>query len=149
MFKRRTSPRRGPVPDVDRHRNALKSAFLRRALNRCLAGFHRNLALVVRISMAVLQTTRPGGVVRKADAAIAKNYLTESELQVLHRIVNLYIELAELQVLERNPMTMCDWIDKLDELLKASGRRMRPFAAAGHRAKLNMPGIGAALSLTR
>ncbi len=37
-----------------------------------------------------LQTTRPGGVVRKADAAIAKNYLSEPELQVLHRIVNLY-----------------------------------------------------------
>jgi len=71
-----------------------------------------------------MQTTRPGGVVRKADAAIAKNYLTESELQVLHRIVNLYIEFAELQALERNPMTMRDWADKLDEFLKASGRKL-------------------------
>jgi len=53
-----------------------------------------------------MQTTRPGGVVRKADAAIAKNYLTEPELQVLHRIVNLYIEFAELQALERKPMTI-------------------------------------------
>jgi hypothetical protein len=43
-----------------------------------------------------MQTTRPGGLVRKADAAIAKNYLTKPELQVLHRIVNLYIEFAEL-----------------------------------------------------
>lgn len=71
-----------------------------------------------------MQTTRPGGVVRKADAAIAKNYLTEPELQVLHRIVNLYIEFAELQALERKPMTMQAWIDKLDEFLEASGRKL-------------------------
>ncbi|ATB46261.1 virulence RhuM family protein [Corallococcus macrosporus] len=71
-----------------------------------------------------LQTTRPGGVVRKADAAIAKDYLTEPELQVLHRIVNLYIEFAELQALERKPMTMRDWVEKLDEFLKASGRKL-------------------------
>ena len=71
-----------------------------------------------------LQTTRPGGVVRKGDAAVAKNYLTEPELQVLHRIVNLYIEFAELQALERRPMTMRGWVDKLDEFLKATGRQL-------------------------
>ena len=75
-----------------------------------------------------MQTTRPGGVVRKADAAIAKNYLTEPERQVLHRIVNLYIEFAELQALERKPMTMHDWVDKLDEFLKASGRKLLDHA---------------------
>ncbi len=67
-------------------------------------------------------TTRPGGIVRKEDVAIAKNYLTEDELQVLNRIVNLYLEYAELQALERKPMTMRDWIAKLDEFLKVSGR---------------------------
>ena len=75
-----------------------------------------------------MQTTRPGGVVRKGDAAIAKNYLTEPELQVLHRIVNLYIEYAELQALERRPMTMRGWVDKLDDFLKASGRRLLDHA---------------------
>ena len=73
-------------------------------------------------------TTRPGGRVRKEDATIAKNYLTEDELQVLNRIVNLYIEYAELQALERKPMTMRDWITKLDEFLKASGRRLLDHA---------------------
>lgn len=77
-----------------------------------------------------LQTTRPGGLVRKDDAGIAKNYLTESELQVLNRIVNLYIEYAELQALERKPMTMRDWIAKLDEFLKASGRPLLEHAGA-------------------
>ena len=71
-----------------------------------------------------LQTTRPGGIVRKDDVAVAKNYLTEDELQVLNRIVNLYIEYAELQALERKPMTMRDWITKLDEFLKISGREL-------------------------
>lgn len=75
-----------------------------------------------------MQTTRPGGVVRKADAAIAKKYLTEPELQILHRIVNLYIEYAELQALERRPMTMQDWITKLDEFLKVSGRALLDHA---------------------
>jgi hypothetical protein len=75
-----------------------------------------------------MQTTRPGGVVRKGDATVAKNYLTEDELQVLHRIVNLYIEYAELQALERRPMTMQDWIDKLDEFLKTSGRALLDHA---------------------
>lgn len=73
-------------------------------------------------------TTRPGGIVRKEDTAIAKNYLTEDELQVLNRIVNLYIEYAELQALERKPMTMRDWIAKLDEFLKISGRQLLDHA---------------------
>lgn len=69
-----------------------------------------------------MHSTRPGGGIRKADASIAKNYLTETELQILNRIVTLYIEFAELQALERRPMTMRDWITKLDDFLKASGR---------------------------
>ncbi len=71
-----------------------------------------------------LLTTRPGRLVRKDDVTVAKNYLTEDELQVLNRIVNLYIEYAELQALERKPMTMRDWITKLDEFLKISGREL-------------------------
>jgi hypothetical protein len=75
-----------------------------------------------------LTTTRPGGIVRKDDVGIAKNYLTEDELQVLNRIVSLYIEYAELQALERKAMTMQDWITKLDEFLKISGRKLLDHA---------------------
>jgi hypothetical protein len=71
-----------------------------------------------------LQTTRPGGVVRKEDVSVAKNYLSADELQVLNRIVNLYIEYAELQALDRKPMHMQDWIAKLDDFLKISGREL-------------------------
>ena len=72
----------------------------------------------------VANIERAGGRVRKEDAAVAKNYLTEDELQVLNRIVNLYLEYAELQALERKAMTMRDWITKLDDFLKASGREL-------------------------
>ena len=75
-------------------------------------------------------STRPGGVVRKDDAAIAKNYLTENELQVLNRIVTLYIEYAELQALERKSMTMRDWTVKLDDFLRAAGRKLLDHAGA-------------------
>jgi hypothetical protein len=75
-----------------------------------------------------LLTTRPGKRIHREDVAVAKNYLTEDELQVLNRIVNLYIEYAELQALERKPMTMRDWITKLDEFLKISGRKLLDHA---------------------
>ena len=42
--------------------------------------------------------------------------------------MNLYIEFAELQALERKPMAMHDWVDKLDEFLKASGRKLLDHA---------------------
>jgi hypothetical protein len=69
-------------------------------------------------------TTRPGRIIRREDVSIAKNYLDEAELKTLNRIVNLYIEFAELQALNRKPMTMRDWIKKLDEFLKISGREL-------------------------
>jgi hypothetical protein len=71
-----------------------------------------------------LLTARPGKRIHREDVSVAKNYLTEEELQVLNRIVNLYIEYAELQALDRKPMTMRNWIEKLDEFLKISGRKL-------------------------
>ena len=68
-----------------------------------------------------LTTTRPGGIIRKDDVSIAKNYLTEDELHALNRIVTAYLEFAELQALNRRPMTMHDWITKMDEFLTWAG----------------------------
>jgi hypothetical protein len=62
--------------------------------------------------------TKPG----KAEAVIAKNYLSPEELNALNRIVTAYLELAEVQALNRQPMYMRDWIGKLDEFLRLSGR---------------------------
>ena len=52
------------------------------------------------------------------DAMIAKNYLNEKELDILNRIVSMYLDYAELQAIEEKPMTMKDWIEQLDYFLK-------------------------------
>jgi len=65
---------------------------------------------------------------RKADVGVAKNYLKMDELEVLNRIVNAYLEFAELQAMNRRPMHMRDWIAKLDEFLKLSDRNILTHA---------------------
>ena len=75
-----------------------------------------------------LQTTRPGGIIRKDDVKVAKNYLTAEELEALNHIVSAYIGFAELQAIGRRPMTMVDWIAKLDEFLKLSDRKLLDHA---------------------
>ncbi len=54
------------------------------------------------------------------DVIIAKNYLDDKELEMLNRIVSLYLDFAELQALEENVMTMSDWVNQLDYFLKMS-----------------------------
>ncbi len=73
-------------------------------------------------------TAWAGDKPRKADAEIAKNYLTEQELDALNRIVTIYLEFAEFQALNRKPMYMQDWIAKLDEFLRISDREILAHA---------------------
>ncbi len=54
----------------------------------------------------------------KQEAEIAKNYLTEPELNILNRIVTAFLEIAEIQALNQTPMYMKDWIEQLDNFLK-------------------------------
>ena len=51
------------------------------------------------------------------DATIAKNYLTNKELDILNRIVSMYLDYAELQAIEEKTMTMEDWVTKLNYFL--------------------------------
>jgi hypothetical protein len=82
-------------------------------------------------------TTWAGGTIRKADVSIAKNYLTAEEIDVLNRVVMAYLELAELQALNRKPMYMRDWIMRLDEFLKMTGREILSHAGTvSHEAAL-------------
>ena len=73
-------------------------------------------------------TTFPGDAPGKADVAIAKNYLGAEELTALNRIVTAYLELAELQAMNRKPMYMADWISKLDDFLRLSEREILTHA---------------------
>jgi len=54
----------------------------------------------------------------KQETEIAKNYLTEPELNILNRIVTAFLEIAEIQALDQTPMYMKDWIEQLDNFLK-------------------------------
>jgi hypothetical protein len=69
-------------------------------------------------------TNFPGKTLLKRDVEVAKNYLTEEELNILNRIVNAYLELAEVQALNRKPMTMIDWQQRLDQFLTMTGREL-------------------------
>lgn len=60
----------------------------------------------------------PQGRIQKADVSIAKNYLEEREIKALERIVTMYLDYAENQAARQIPMTMADWVEKLDAFLK-------------------------------
>lgn len=57
----------------------------------------------------------------KQETEVAKNYLKEEELNILNRMVSAYLDLAEIQALNRKPMYMNSWIEKLDEFIKITG----------------------------
>lgn len=58
------------------------------------------------------------------ETEIAKNYLNENELNILNRMVTAYLELAELQALNQKPMYMSDWVERLNDFLKMTGREI-------------------------
>lgn len=64
----------------------------------------------------------PDGKIVKTDVAVAKNYLTEAELESLGRIVNAYLDLAEDRAKRHILMTMEDWAKRLDKFLEADER---------------------------
>lgn len=75
-------------------------------------------------------TNFPGKNLLKRDIEVAKNYLNEEELNILNRIVNAYLELAEVQALNRQPMTMADWQQRLDQFLTMTGRELLTHAGS-------------------
>ena len=64
----------------------------------------------------------PNGKIVKTDVTIAKNYLKESELESLGRIVNAFLELAEDRAKRHIPMTMEDWATRIDKFLDSDDR---------------------------
>jgi hypothetical protein len=73
-------------------------------------------------------TTWAGSRPRRTDVGFAKNYLTHQEIETLNLIVSAYLDFAELQARSRKPMTMSEWIAKLDSFLKLSDRDLLTHA---------------------
>ena len=67
-------------------------------------------------------TSWSGKQIRRADTEIAKNYLTQPELDALNKIVSAYLDIAEVRALEHEPMYMKDWLETIDDYLKMTRR---------------------------
>lgn len=77
-----------------------------------------------------LQTWKdsPNGKIQEFDVIVAKNYLTEEELSAMARIVNAYLDLAELRAEEQVPMTMEDWAEQFEGILRLSKKEILTHA---------------------
>ena len=65
----------------------------------------------------------PTGKVQKFDVSVVKNYLSESEIQQLQRLVSAYLDLAEDMAMRQIPMTMEDWESRLNRFIEATDRQ--------------------------
>ena len=81
----------------------------------------------------------PDGKILKADVTVAKNYLSETEMHYLERIVSLYLDYAELQAERKIPMSMEDWAKRLDGFLEFNGNELLtgPGKISAEQAKLH------------
>ena len=81
----------------------------------------------------------PDGKIVKSDVIIAKNYLSEKEMNYLERIVSLYLDYAELQAERHIPMSMEDWAKRLDGFLEFNGNEILtgPGKISAEQAKLH------------
>lgn len=70
----------------------------------------------------------PKGKIQKFDVRVAKNYLSESEMAQLTRLVNAYLDVAEDMALRKIPMTMQDWETRLNKFIEATDRKILQVA---------------------
>ena len=64
----------------------------------------------------------PTGKIQKFDVVVAKNYLTQNEIQQLQRLVSAYLDIAESMALRQIPLTMEDWENRLNKFIEATDR---------------------------
>lgn len=68
--------------------------------------------------------------IHRSDVEIAKNYLTEQELDALNKIVTAYLDIAEVHALNKEPMYMKDWLETIDDYLRMTRRDI--LTSSGH-----------------
>ncbi len=78
--------------------------------------FQRSNASLPFMGLTAFKGKKP----TKQEIGIAKNYLSEEELAVLNRLVSAYLDIAEINAMQRKPMQMKDWIEVLDGFIKMS-----------------------------
>ena len=104
--------------------NELTKQFFKTVQNKMHYAVHGNTAAEVIYNRVdsnkenIGLTNFKGDMPTKAETEVAKNYLTEKELQILNRMVSAYLDVAEINALSMHAMTMNDWTNELDSFLK-------------------------------
>jgi hypothetical protein len=111
-------------------RTDLTKHFFATVQNKLHYAVHENTAAEVIYKRVdnekpmVGMTNFRGDYITKDDVKIAKNYLTEIELKRLNLLVSQFLDFAEFQALEQNPMSMAEWVQALDNQIIAHKRKL-------------------------
>ena len=115
-------------------RSAESVAFFKMVQNKLHYAAHGHTAAEVIYERADADkpfmglTTFSGDFTKAKDIGIAKNYLTEEELRVLNQMVSGYFDFAEVQAIRHRPMYMSDYVEQLDNILRATGEEVLTHA---------------------
>ena len=115
-------------------RSAESVAFFKMVQNKLHYAAHGHTAAEVIYERADADkpfmglTTFSGDFPTAKDIGIAKNYLTEEELRILNQMVSGYFDFAEVQAIRHRPMYMSDYVEQLDNILRATGEEVLTHA---------------------
>ncbi|MCI6479661.1 MAG: virulence RhuM family protein [Candidatus Treponema excrementipullorum] len=105
-------------------------AFFKQVQNKMHWAAHKHTAAEIIYERADSEkqnmglTSWSGKEIKKTDVEVAKNYLSESELDALNKIVTAYLDIAEVRALDHEPMYMKDWLETIDDYLKMTRREI-------------------------
>ena len=111
-------------------KSAESIAFFKMVQNKLHYAAHGNTAAEVIYNRADSEkefmglTAFTGDFPTKKDIAVAKNYLSETELKVLNNLVSAYFDLAEINAMEHKTMHMSDYVEQLDRILSGTGKEI-------------------------
>ena len=121
--------------DYDPHAEA-SVRFFKLVQNKMHWAAHKHTAAEVIYQRADAEkenmglTSWSGDTIHRSDVEVAKNYLTEAELDALNKIVTAYLDIAEVHALNQEPMYMKDWLETIDDYLKMTRRDI--LTTSGH-----------------
>ena len=124
-----TEGNRQVTRNIDYDPNAEDSIqFFKQVQNKMHWAAHRHTAAEIVYQRADAEkenmglTSWEGKRIKRSDTEIAKNYLTQTELDALNKIVSAYLDIAEVRALAHEPMYMKDWLETIDDYLKMTRR---------------------------
>ena len=113
--------------DYDPHAES-SVLFFKQVQNKMHWAAHKHTAAEVIYERADAEKDNMGltswanDTIHRSDVEVAKNYLTEQELDALNKIVTAYLDIAEVHALNKEPMYMKDWLETIDDYLKMTRR---------------------------